>query len=143
MVPSTLMVSLIGVRIALAERHFPYYFSRDELQAMASLSGYVDFDDVVLGAYQTGNVLPTRALCRVVVGQQFSTLDPMKKLEDVSRFFDVETPDVERQDILQRYGVTVVYHGQWERVLGEFDPESVSYLKQVFREAKVAIYRVQ
>jgi hypothetical protein len=142
MIPSTLMVALIGIRIALVEKSFPYYFSQDELRAMVSLAEHIDFDDVVLGAYPTGNVLPTRALCRVVVGQQFSTLEPMKKLENVTRFFDAQTLDLERQDILDSYGVTVVYYGQWERRLGAFEPAKAPYLTEIHREGETVIYRV-
>ncbi len=141
-VPSTLMVSLIGVRIALTERGFPYYVSQDELRAMDTLSPALSFGDVVLGAYQTGNVLPAHALCRVVVGQQFATLKPVEKLADVTRFFDQGTPDAERIEILERYGVTVVYYGPWERALGTFDPGHVPYLEEMVRLDQTTVYRV-
>jgi len=141
--PSTLMVSLIGVRIALVGQDFPYYYPKDELRAMEWLAQRVDFKDVVLGAYPTGNVLPTRSLCRVVVGQQFATLDPLGKLQAVERFFDAETSDRDRQAILDRYGVTVVYHGRWEQAMGGFDPEAASYLREIYRDGQVLIYQVE
>jgi hypothetical protein len=140
--PSTLMVVLLGTRIVLTERDFPYYVPQEELQAMDELAGEVSFDDVVLGAYPTGNVLPSRALCRVVVGQQFATLDPHGKLEEVARFFDAGTSDEQRRAILERYGVTVVYHGRWEREMGAFDPGSASYLRELSRTEETVIYRV-
>jgi hypothetical protein len=142
-VPSTLVVSLIGGRIALLEREFPYYVPQDELRAMEGLAQYVDFDDVVLGTYPTGNVLPNRALCRVVVGQQFATLDPLGKLKDVMCFFDAGASDRERQAILERYGVTVVYHGRWERAMGGFDPAVALYLRAIYRDGETTVYRVE
>ncbi|MBN1937825.1 MAG: hypothetical protein JW934_24435 [Anaerolineae bacterium] len=142
-VPSTLMVVLIGVRIALTERGFPYYFPDAELTAMDDLSGQLTFDDVVLGAYQTGNVLPAHALCRVVAGQQFTTLDPQAKLTDVARFFRAETPDEQRRTILEQYGVTVVYYGIWERTLGGFAPGQFDGLIELARSGDTVLYRVQ
>jgi hypothetical protein len=141
-VPSTLMVVLLGTRIALTERGFPYYMPERELQAMGELAGEVSFEDMVLGAYPTGNVLPSRALCRVVVGQQFATLDPEGKLEDVARFFDEGTADGERREILARYGVTVVNYGQWERMLGAFEPGEAAYLREWSRRGETVVYRV-
>lgn len=142
MVPTTLLVVLLGIRIALLERDFPYYVPHEDLRAMDELAGEVSFDDVVLGAYPTGNVLPSRALCRVVVGQQFATPNPYEKLEDVERFFDVETPDEERRAILERYGVTVVYYGRWEREMGAFDPGTASYLRELSRTERTVVYQV-
>jgi hypothetical protein len=141
--PSSLLVSLVGVRVAVAEQGFPYYYPMSELRAMAAVAPNLDWDDVVLGAYPTGNVLPTRALCRVVVGQQFATLDPLGKLGDIQRFFQAETPDEERRAILQEYGVTVVYHGRWEQAMGDFDPSSAPYLHEIQREGQTVVYRVE
>jgi hypothetical protein len=141
-VPSTLMVVLLGTRIALTERGFPYYMPERELQAMGELAGEVSFEDVVLGAYPTGNVLPSRALCRVVVGQQFATLDPEGKLEDVVGFFDEGTTEEERWAILTEYGVTVVYYGRWERMLGHFEPREATYLREWSRTGETVVYRV-
>lgn len=140
--PSTLMVALIGVRIALTERGFPYYFPQNELTAMDGLARQLTWDDVVLGAYQTGNVLPAHALCRVVVGQQFATLDPQAKLADVARFFAGETSDRERWAILARYGVTAVYYGHWERGMGPFDPATLGLI-EVGRSGETVLYRVR
>jgi hypothetical protein len=142
-VPSTLMVALLGVRIAQMQPGFPYYGPRDELRAMDWLAEHVDFQDVVLAAYPTGNVLPTRALCRTVVGQQFTTLDPMEKLASLASFYDAETSSAERQAILERYGVTIVYHGRWERAMGDFDPDRAAYLREIHRDGEIAIYRVK
>ena len=143
-VPSTLVVALLTARIALTERGFPYYVPRAQLRAMDWLAQRVDWDDVVLGGYPTGNVLPTRSLCRVVVGHQFFTLDPGEKLEDVIRFFAAETPDEARRAILEQYDVTVVYYGPWERELGSglMDRDDPSYLREIYRDEETTIYRV-
>ena len=141
--PSSLLVSLVGVRVALSEQGFPYYFPVQDLRVMEQLAEILDQDDVVLGAYPTGNVLPTRALCRVVVGQQFATLDPLGKLDRIQRFFQAETADEERRAMLEEYGVTVVYYGRWERAMGEFNPGSASYLDEIQREGQTAVYRVE
>ncbi len=141
-VPSTLMVVLLGTRIGLTERSFPYYVPESELRAMDELADEMSFDDVVLGAYPTGNVLPSRALCWVVVGQQFATLDPEGKVEDVVRFFDEGTTEEERRAILMEHGVTVVYYGRWERMLGDFEPREARYLKELSRTGDVIAYRV-
>lgn len=140
--PATLITLLASVRIVLQEPDPQFYVRRDALEAMNDLTPYVDLDNVVLGAYRTGNTLPSQALCRVVAGQGFATRNLQEKMVHIARFFNQETPDAERQEILDRYDVTVVYYGQWEQELGEFDPSGAPYLSELLRTGETVVYRV-
>ncbi|MBL7200995.1 MAG: hypothetical protein ISS56_12705 [Anaerolineae bacterium] len=142
-VPSTMLIVLAGPYMAIAQGTFPFYLPREELQAVDWLAQNVGEQDAVLASYAIGNVVPTRAPCRVFVGHQFGTYRLDAKLRMVDAFFAVETPDLDRQALLRDYELTFVYYGSIERGKGGFDPAGAPYLERVYRENEVDIYRVR
>ena len=59
-----------------------------------------------------------------------------------AEFFDKATPDSFRQDLLSRYNIKYVFYGPEERNIGAYDPSTSTFLTPVFRNGKVAIFRV-
>jgi uncharacterized membrane protein len=60
----------------------------------------------------------------------------------LARFF---TSNVEafRRQLLQEYAITYLYYGPAERALADFQPDGSPYLKEVYNNGTVQIYRVQ
>jgi hypothetical protein len=142
-VPSTMLIVLVGPYMAITQGTFPFYLPQEDLRAVDWLAQNVGERDAVLASYAIGNVIPTRAPCRVFVGHQFGTYRLDAKLRMVDAFFAVETPDLDRQALLRDYELTFVYYGSIERGEGGFDPDGAPYLERVYRENEVGIYRVR
>jgi hypothetical protein len=105
------------------------------------------FDDnaqgqVVLTAYETGNILPAYAPVRVFVGHGPETIDSNEKRRLVTQLFTESTPNAWRQALLQEYGIHYLYYGPYERLLGDFSPSDASYLQQVYDNGTVQVYQV-
>jgi hypothetical protein len=71
------------------------------------------------------------------------TKDLYEKQRMVQAFFDVDTPDDERQAILQDFGVDYVLYGVGEQALGDYDPSKASYLKPCFTSHQAIVYCVR
>jgi hypothetical protein len=111
-------------------------------EAIAWLGQHSARDDVILSSYQVGNVVPARIGRRVVWGHWDETAFFDEKKRDVIAFFDGDTLNAERRAILRRYDVDYLIYGPAERNLGDFDLESVHYLKASFSGDGVAVYQV-
>lgn len=141
--PSSLMVSLLGLKILATEHYFPYFLPNDEVAAVSWLGERVSFEDVVLSSYAAGNYIPAHTDSRVFLGYRFETLDWEKKRDLLIEFYNSETEDEFRRRLISTHGITYLYHGPEERTLGAFSPADVSYLSLVYARARVHIYRVK
>ncbi|MDY7078834.1 MAG: hypothetical protein SXV54_18120 [Chloroflexota bacterium] len=99
--------------------------------------------EVVLSGYMTGNYLPTRGAVRVFLGHGPETKHSAEKRELVEHFWDSETDDAWRQQLIAAYDVRWVWWGPWERELGTFDPHTASYLHQVHKVGEYVIFEVE
>jgi hypothetical protein len=141
-VPTTLLVALLGFRIALAEHYFPYYLSSEDVRAVAWLEAHTGGDDVVLASYAIGNYGMGHTDARFFLGHQFAVIDPQGKDRARRAFYAEDTPDLYRRDLVSSYGITYVYYGAHEQALGRFSPSNVPWLVQVYQQGQTEIYRV-
>ncbi len=99
-------------------------------------------NQVVLTAYQTGNVLPAYAPVRVFVGHGPETINSDEKQRLVAQFFTESTSDTWRQNLLTEYNIDYLYYGPHERALGNFTPDEATYLKQMYNNGTIQIYQI-
>jgi uncharacterized membrane protein len=121
----------------------PIYRDAAEVAALDWLGERAAPDDVMLTAYETGNYLPARVRARVFLGHGPETVRFGEKKALVARFFDAATDDAWRRDLLEEHGVDYVFWGPAERQLGGFEPQAVSYLRQVYEAGGCAIFEVE
>jgi hypothetical protein len=142
-IPSTLLVALIGFRIALAEHYFPYFLPADDVQAVQWLAARAGEDDVLLSSYGIGNYWVAHSTGRSFLGHQFAVLEPQLKDREMRRFYSGEASDEELRQLVTAHGITYVFYGSLECRLGNLDPDRVSWLTLAHREERTVIYRVQ
>ena len=96
--------------------------------------------DIILCSYWVGNYIPARIGHRVFLGHWDETIDYIQKREAVKAFFQSQTDDSTRLDILQEHGIAYLFYGPQEGDLGDFNPAGHPYLAQRFSNDKVSIY---
>ncbi|MCB8986957.1 MAG: hypothetical protein H6661_04320 [Ardenticatenaceae bacterium] len=116
--PSTLLVVLFLTQVATVRPDYPLFIPEADAQAVSWLANQTTADDLVLAAYPVGNYLPGRAAARVFAGQYFLTLNMEEKLADVATFWQTETTADWRERFLAEWGITLVYAGTYEQMLG-------------------------
>ena len=139
----TPLLLLAATSMEVARRPPLLFHSQAEFQAWGWLEENTSPHEVVLASYHTGNLIPAWAGNRVFLGHGSETLHSAYKRELVARFFQAETGDAFRQQLLCRYGIAYLYYGPHERILGDFDPGDSPYLEEVYRNREVTIYRVR
>ena len=71
-----------------------------------------------------------------------ATIDYIQKRGAVEAFFQSQTDDSSRLNILQAYGIAYLFYGPQERALDNFNPEDKAYLMKTLGDSEVSIYRV-
>ena len=130
-----------GATFTAAGRAEPVYRPRWEVEALTFLAQDAP-GAAVLSSYTTGNLLPAYAPLRAFLGHGAETIELAAKERTVREFFAAGTSDARRLDLLDTYGIAVVYFGPREQAIGGFDPGSTSYLTPVYDRDGVQLYRV-
>lgn len=119
----------------------PLFRPTTEMEAARWLRTAGERGAVLLGSYQTGNLVAARAGNPVLLGHWAETVDYEEKEALVRRFFAAGTGNGWRRDLLVQYGVHYVWWGPREQALGTFAPDEAPYLQLVYADG-VAIYEV-
>jgi hypothetical protein len=143
---------IVGPLLTMPGRYAPLYYPASQQSAFRWLAANSNGSEhgqsagadveIVLAAFDTGNVLPVYAPQRVMVGHGLETIDFAEKQRLVNRFFTASTPDEWRQRLLADHRISYVYYGPHEQAIGGFDPAVAPYLSPVYTDGPVTIYRV-
>lgn len=127
---------------AAVQQPDPLFRPQAEMEAVAWLRANTPRPAVVLGAYQTGNLVAARAGNRVVIGHWTETADFTSKVSQGAHFYSNEATDAWRREWLAGYNVAYVWHGPRERALGPFDPQQSPYLRTIYQTGSISICEV-
>jgi hypothetical protein len=130
---------LIGAVTIISGKRPPIFHPDYQQTAFHWLADHAQ-GQVVLTAYGTGNALPAYAPVRVFVGHGPETANSEAKQAKLPQFFAATNDDFRRQ-LLRNYGITYLFYGPTEQALGDFSPSSAPYLRQVYDNGEVQIYR--
>ncbi len=127
-------------RIAALTQPDPFFRPADELAAVEWLRAQEDSHTVILGDYQTGNLVAAYTGHSVMLGHWAETADYEGKVTAVAQFFNVATPDTQRQALLNQFNVRYVWFGPREEALGQFQPDAAPYLTAVYQNNTITLY---
>ncbi|MGE5139261.1 MAG: hypothetical protein ACM3JD_07365 [Rudaea sp.] len=123
------------------EQPYPLFHPAVEVEAVEWAGSNLPERSVVLAAYETGSLIPTRTPLRTVVGHWAETPDFDRLNRQVEHFLDPAASSAWRSEFLRDQRVNYVFVGPRERLKGiSFTgwPE----LQPVYDHAGVVIYRV-
>ena len=129
--------------VDLARHDYPYYLHHDEIAAMRWLEANSQPSDVVLSSLTIGQYLPSVSGNTAFLAHWAQTLDFYRKMDMVASFFDPASSEQDRLNLIQRFGVSYIFHGHQEEALGGYDPSQSPYLRKVYSSARASLYRVQ
>ncbi|MCS7259339.1 MAG: hypothetical protein NZ765_00950 [Anaerolineae bacterium] len=134
---------LLGGFIVLVVGRPPLVFNaRAVLAAMDWLAARAEADAVVLAAYDTGNLLPTRALVRSFVGHGPQSVHAEVRREQVRAFFSGALSPEARRALLRDHHVRYIFYGPSERALGDVSPADLPDVRRIYHQDAVQIYEV-
>ncbi len=123
--------------------NYPYFLHQAEYDAMRWLDAHAAPDAIVLSAYEPGRYIPGISGRSAFLSHWAQTVDFYTKRDFVTAFFQPDTPDSRRRQVLDEFSVDYVLYGPAERSLGAYDPAQSPWLRAVFEEDGVQIYAVK
>jgi uncharacterized membrane protein len=127
---------------SLIQRPDPLFRPVDELEAADWLRDNGEASAVLIGDYETGNYVAAHTPVHVMLGHWAETMAYEEKQDLVAQFYDDDTTDEWRRDLIQQYRIRYVWHSPREQLLGDFDPETAAYLQPLYANSTITIYGV-
>ncbi len=140
--PSTLVL-IFGVFLVVRQPSKPVFRPAAEVTAFDQLAYMTQPNQVVLAAYETSNALPAWVPGRVIIGHRPESMNFTELTPRVAQFYQVDTPDTTRWDLLDEFRVNYVFWGPAERTLGDWDPIQAPYLELRYHSDDYAIFSVR
>jgi hypothetical protein len=130
-----------GTVFTIWHKQPPLFQPTAQIEAMRWLAARSQ-GEVVIAAYDTGNLLPAYANVRAFVGHGPETLYSEDKQAQVKRFFSDTVDDTWRLNLLQQFKVRYLYYGPNEKALGDFFPDEALYLQEIYQKDGIQIFWV-
>lgn len=140
--PSAVLLLSGGASLALSPRE-PAFLPADQADAIERLGEHADAGDVVLAGYDASNALPAWAPLRVIAGHGPESANLDEVLPRVNAFFEGETNDSERQEMLDELAVRFVFWGPQERGLGSWLPAKSDLVRGLFASGEYEVFAVE
>lgn len=140
--PVTLFLLLGGFLTALSSQP-PTFHPTAEITALNWLNDYAAPGEVVLSAFETGNIIPAYTNLRVYVGHGPETLYAVPKTRETERFFSGEMTADERAALYAEMRIRYVFYGRAERRLARDSADLLEWantLNVIYSENGYTIY---
>ena len=99
--------------------------------------------EVVLASGGHCNRIPHYSHNTTFAGYGFNTVDYVNKIKIIETFFNKDTSDSFRRELLREYHVRFLLWSQEEKALGEYRPECSNLFTQRFANDEVIVYEVK
>ncbi len=119
-----------------------YYLADDLLRGLDWLKENAAPESVVLASHDTSQFIPRLANLRVVSGQDVLTDRYREANASVLRFFLTPGDDAFKQGFCREQSVAWIILGPFEKAFAVLDPADHPWMRPVFTDGEVSIYRV-
>jgi len=120
-----------------------FYLYEGDVKAMMWMKKNHNEDAAILSTYKSGLYLPAYTGNRAYVGHWSETLNFNEKARLADWFLYAPGAAGEKQEFLKAHGIRYIYIGNFERMKGRFSLGRVNYLKEIYQEGGVSIYKVE
>lgn len=118
------------------------YISQKEVLPMLWFKNQADNNIKILADVNTAHFIPGIGAKTVFAGHAVETLYFSDKEKRVQKFFQDNISDNEKIEFLRNYGITHIYYGPREKMLGKYNPEEKKYLSKAYDGGEVSVYKV-
>ncbi len=135
---------VMGLDLRLFSSHrLPYTVPENVMQSLSWLRENKDNNSVLLGSYTYSNLAPGVAGISSFFGHTYQTPHVSDKQKVVEDFYSNPGSEDHKKNLLEENGITDIVYGPLEKGLGYMDVRSLSFLKEVYKNGDLAIYRIE
>lgn len=117
------------------------YMHNDYKESMEWLKDNTQKDETILAQFVNGNIIPSISNRKVYLGHWSETPNRMEKMDIVAWFFKENNEDQQKKEFLKNSRVNYIFFSPMEDGLGNFDPDTKNYLKKIYTNDNIRIYK--
>ncbi len=118
-----------------------FYLSNEKLSALKWLKKNTKDQEIILSEYINGGLIPSITGRTVFLGHTIETVNFYNKYYEMFFFFAVNNNKKEIQ-FLDENNINYIFYSNLEKQLGEWSPQNKKYLRKVFDNQEIQIYKV-
>jgi len=141
-IPSNLMHFIGDIRTA-TQIEYPYFLSKDLEDVFNWMDKNLPINGTVLASREIGSFIPARTGLKTYIGHVAETVNKHKKLNLFKQFMSKSTEDQSRIDLLTKNRIDYFLYTDFERKIGDFNPDEAKFLKEIYRSDSVVLYKVE
>lgn len=119
-----------------------FYISYNKLSAIKWLAQNTSFTSQIFSSPANGNIIPAFSARNVYVGHGVETAFYLQKTKETEWFFKDNKRDEQKKTFLKKNNLNYLFYETEEKKLGSFNPEEKKYLKKVYQNDEVTIYKI-
>jgi hypothetical protein len=139
--PSTLLIISNGI-LSATHPFEPIFIAKDRAEAYIQMSQVVKHGSNVLANFQTGNEFPVWAPVFMAMGHGPESIHLDSVREDVNKFFNMESNDETRKDILEKYKIDFVIQEKTKDTFPSLSEKTPCYLQLDLDTDIYGLYKV-
>jgi hypothetical protein len=120
-----------------------YYADKDETEAWKWIRDNIEEGSLVLASHYTSPYIAKYTRARVASGHYSVTPRYEKSTAQLDAIFNMSVFDSAQQPVMQQLGADYVYVGIREKEFAGINADAAPYLKKVFANSLVAVYKFQ
>lgn len=117
------------------------YLHSAKIDAMNWVGQNVQKNETIFSSILIGNVLPGIATKKVYAGHWAETTNFEYKANKIIWFFITNKSDEQKKEFLKNSRIDYIFYSDLEQSIGSFNPDEKEYLKKVYDNGKVQIYK--
>lgn len=121
---------------------YNYNIFKTDAEALKWLDANTDKKEAVIASRIIGMYIPAWSGNKVYAGHYDQTVNYTSKVKNIRVFFEGKTDPGALKTFLKNNQVQYVYFGPFERLLGKPDFENMRFLRKVYSNGAVNIYRI-
>jgi len=121
---------------------YNYNIFKDDAEAFRWMDANTDKKDAFIASRIIGMYIPAWSGNKVYAGHYDQTVNYTSKIQDIKVFFEGKTNAKAIEAFLKSNRISYIYSGTFEKIIGIPDFEKMSFLKKVYTNKTVDIYRV-
>ena len=118
------------------------YIKSDNVLAMKWLKNNIIEEETVIAHPVNGNIIPAIAARKVYAGHWVETTDYKNKVNNLLWLFKNNGDDRQKKEFLKNSRIDYIFFSSMEDGLGDFNPEEKDYLRPVYKNGTVIVYKI-
>ena len=125
----------------LATKPDNIFINQDIKNAAEWYRSQTSIKETILASAEVGNIIPGLVGRRVFIGHGVETINFNNKGQQMLWFFKTNTDDLAKKEFLQNNHLDYIFYAAKEKELGDFFPQKKDYLKSVYKNNSVEIFK--